>query len=244
MPGGITLTGSAFVDLDLGTSLLNGGTAINFQTSFPVASGHPTQGFSIDTGDSTTPIVLDYSGFLVDVSVTGTLGLASVFSLAGVFTLQADSSSLKVLGAGTMLIGPDIGGSNALVDIHALGVLILNHQGLAADLDIGLSLGIPDLGLTVNSRLLVNTTGATQTIEIPSRLLSVIQSDVHNSTPANEQLASFLLGRLTTCADSTVACYAINGGAPHIFNGSSLDLSGVNYLLTGVGTAQAIGGGR
>src|SRR5205807_8243538 len=31
MPGGITLTGSAFVDLDLGTSLLNGGSAINFQ---------------------------------------------------------------------------------------------------------------------------------------------------------------------------------------------------------------------
>ncbi|MDE3024064.1 MAG: calcium-binding protein, partial [Acidobacteriota bacterium] len=231
MPSAITLAGTAQVDLDLGIGLLNGGTAIDFASSFPVTSTHPTQGFSVPTGG--TPVVLDFTGFTVDVNVAGTLGLASTFSLAGLFSLQADASSLKIFAAGAMTIGPDIGNSSPLVRISALGVFILNSSGVAADVDVNASLGTSDLGLTVIARVIVNTTGANQTVEIPTRLLAVIQAYAGNaSDPADATLASFLEGRLVNCADGTPqACYTVNGAAPAIFTTPNPTLTDVGILL-------------
>ena len=242
VPSAITLDGTASVDLDLGVGLLNGGTAINFAQSFPYNSTtNPNgPGFAVDTGDPAQPVVLDYTGFEINVEVAGTLALEDVFSLAGVLSLQADSSSLKILAAGAMTVGPDIGSGNPLVKITALGVFILNSQGIATDIDVGLSLGITDLGLTVNARLLVNSTGANQTIEIPGRLLDLIQADADNSTdPADATLASLLQGRLSTCGDGTRTCYTINGAAPEIFDTSNPNLTDVGILLgTETGTLK------
>ena len=240
VPSAITLDGTASVDLDLGIGLLNGGTAINFDASFPFNSttNPDGPGFAVDTGDPANPVVLDFKGFEVNVEVAGTLALEDVFSVAGVFSLQADSSSLKILAAGAMTIGPDIGSSNPLVSITALGVFILNGQGIAADVDVNVSLGIPDLGLTVIARLLVNSTGADQTIEIPTRLLTLIQSDANNSADqADQTLASFLEGRLARCTDGTTACYTIGGAAPSIFNTANPNLTDVGILL-GTQTGQ------
>ncbi|HEY2543152.1 MAG TPA: hypothetical protein VGH92_08870, partial [Gaiellaceae bacterium] len=228
---GVTLAGTAQVDLDLGIGLLNGGTAINFAASFPFnATTNPHgPGFAVNTGDPLHPVVLGFTGFTVNVNVGGTLGVASVFSLAGVFSLQADSSSLKVFGAGALTVGPDIGSGSPLLSITALGVFILNGQGLAADVDVNASLGISDLGLTVNARVILNTTSANQTIEIPNRLLAVIQQ--HANSGADATLASFLEARLVTCADNTMTCYTVNGAAPKIFTTPNPTLTDVSILL-------------
>ena len=129
--------------------------------------------------------------------------------------------------------GPDIGSSNPLVRISALGVFILTGQGIAADVDVNASLGISDLGLTVNARVILNSTSANQTVEIPGRLLSVIQAYAGNpSDPADATLASFLEGRLVTCADGTPqACYTVNGAAPAIFTTPNPTLTDVGILV-------------
>ena len=239
---GITFDGTLSVQLNLGASLMSGGSAINFVTSFPVATGHPTAGFEVDTGDPSSPVLLNFTGFLINVEFAGTLSILSVFSIAGILVIQADSSSLKVFAAGVMKIGPDIGGGTSLVDIQALGVLILNSQGVAADLDIDLSLGIPELGLTVSARVIVNNTGVDQSIVIPDRLLTEINTYAAGSD-ADAALAATLKARLGTCGSSK--CYTVHGGAPRIFSSPGVpDMTAVAILLgtqSGVVTYEAPG---
>jgi hypothetical protein len=45
-----------------------GKVEIDFAASFP-AEGDSPAGYKVNTGDPTHPIVLDYTGFLIDVSV-------------------------------------------------------------------------------------------------------------------------------------------------------------------------------
>ena len=233
---GITFDGTLHVDLNLGAGLLSGGSAINFAASFPVvAISHPTQGFAVDTGDPNHPVYLDYSGFLVNIEVAGTLSIVSTFSIAGIFVLQADTQGVKIFAAGSMKLGPDIGRSGAaLLDIEALGVFIANSHGVAADIDISLSMGISALGLNVTARVILNTTGSDQSINIPQRLLDLLYSDATGGTdPTDAALAATLQARLTTCGSSQ--CYVVHGGAPRIFTGGTPDLTAVGALLNNTG---------
>ena len=237
---GLTFTGTLSVDLNLGADFLGGSAAaIDFIASFPDTDGQGTDdaaGFEVDTGDAANPVLVDFTGFLVDIQLAGTLSIADVFRVVGAFRLQVDSAGLKVFAAGSLEIGPDIGAANKLLDIQALGVLILNSSGAAGDLDIDFALGTDDIGFSVSARVIFNTTGVDQSIVIPDRLLAVVQA-------SGDDLADVLLARLTACGADR--CYTVRGGAPRIFSAPGVpDLQSVRILLgqaTGTVTYQPNG---
>ena len=224
---GVTLTGTLLVQLNLGAGLMSGGSAIDFVASFG------TDGFAVETGDPTHPINLKFRTFNVTIQATAVLNVANFFLIDGAFSLQVDPTGLKLFAAGELQLGPDMGRSgNSLVSITALGVLIINGQGVAADLDVNLSLGIPDLGLTVTARVIVNTTGVDQSVVVPDRLLNIL----FNYTGTLSTLATTLKTRLV-CTDPTQpGCtkntYVVHGGAPKIFSSpGNPDLTAVAILL-------------
>ena len=199
-------------------------------------NGQLDRGFYVDTGDDDNPVLLTFTDFLVDIQLAGTLKIVDVFRVVGAFRLQIDNAGLKVFAAGSLEIGPDIGSANKLLDIQALGVLILNSSGAAGDLDIDFSLGTDDIGFSVSARVIFNTTGVDQSIVIPDRLLDVIEA-------SGDDLADELQARLTMCGSEK--CYTVKGGAPKIFSAPGVpDLLSVKILLgeaTGTVTYEANG---
>ncbi len=226
-----TLTGTLAVQLNVGASLLSGGQAINFLTSFPDTDGPGADraGYEVDTGDPAHPVLLAYTGFLVDIQLAGALNVANVLRLVGAFRLQADSTGLKVFAAGQLEFGPDVNSSSDLLNISALGVLFVNAQGIAGDLDIDFALGTSDISFDVSARVLFNTTGVDQSIEIPQRLLAVIQA-------SGSPLAATLQARLQT-GPGGVKYYVVKATAPKLFSSPGVpDLATVDALLNNAGT--------
>ena len=82
-------------------------------------------------------------------------------------------------------------GVSPILEIQALGVLIINGQGVAADLDVDLSLHVTGLSVDASTRVLFNSTGLLQQVEIPGRLYDFL-SDQADTNP----LAQDLLDRL------------------------------------------------
>ena len=190
--------------------------------------------FAVNTGDPTSPVVLDFDELLIDFQLAGRITVANTFALAGLLTLEIDSQGLKLLAAAQMVIGPDLGThynattgvitGTPMLNISALGVVVINAHGFAADLDVDLDVGLGGaLDLTVSARVIVNLTGEIQKVEIPDRLLDFL---VASSSP----LAHDLLARLVTDSDGSKS-YTISKFAPDI-----TDPTTVFSLLAGTGT--------
>ena len=231
---GVELDGTLSVDLNLGASLMNGGAAIDFLVSFPDEDGAGTEdaaGFEVDTGDPDFPVLLDFTGFLIDVEAIGTLSVLGVLNFLGAFRLQADANSLKILAAASLEIGPDMGGGQNLLDISALGVLILDDEGIAADVDVSFALGDPSsIGFSVRARVLLNSTLHDKSITVSDRFYQVVS----DSAATGNGLAQKLKERLDAnplCGG--FHCYVIQGEAPNILSGTAPDLTNVFALLFG-----------
>src|SRR5262249_23651211 len=102
-------------------------------------------------------------------------------------------------------VGPDLSNlnSNPILKINALGVAVVNAYGFAADLDVGIGMNVPGISLTVGARVLINTTGATQDVDIPVRILNFLNTSTGPQGPVDKTLAADLLGRLQDRSNGT-----------------------------------------
>ena len=199
-------------------------------------------GFEINTGNPTAPAVLDFDRFLVNIQLGGEIELQDVFRLYGVFLFEADSSGLKAFVAAGLEFGPDIGASQGgkLFVMNALGALVITGDGIAADIDVSVSVGgalSSVLALNAEARFVINTTGVDQSITIPARYVDFLKGDASlNSLPPTAnydtaQLASLtgpLDSRFTQNADGS-ATFTIQGGAPRL--DGSFDADGAYVLV-------------
>ncbi|HET7305708.1 MAG TPA: hypothetical protein VFJ12_14290 [Segeticoccus sp.] len=210
-------------------------------------------GYAVPTGDPENPIVLDFSETFVRAQLAGVLGIGDLVQALGVFSLEIGPEGLDVLVDAQLLVGPDMvenpdqgmvegnhatrltGDNEPLLQIGALGVLIINADGVAADLDVDLGFNIPGLSLEAAARLLFNTTGEVQQLEVPDRLFDFINAQANNGS----DLAQNLLDRLVRCTDDATErrCYAVGSTAPDLTDQSTLDA----LLHDPTGTIKTIG---
>ncbi len=194
-------------------------------------------GLKLDTGDPDNPILIDFDTTFVSVSLAGVLNIVDFVQALGVFYLEVDGQGLKMLADAQLLIGPDkisnptaanVSGNHGtgvspILEIGALGVLIINGDGIAADLDVDFSLNVPGISVAASARILFNSTGDPQVVEIPDRLYQFISDQAAVSTLAQE-----LLDRLPACdeqpegATTTVHCYEIGDTAPDLGNSTTV----------------------
>jgi Ca2+-binding RTX toxin-like protein len=187
------------------------------------ANGRLNTGFEVNTGNPAAPVVLDFDQFFISIKLGGEIELDNVFRLYGVFLFEVDSSGLKAFVAAGLEIGPDIDSTSKIFTMNALGALVINAAGVAADLSISISIGgaLSDvLQLDATARLVFNTTGANQSITIPAQYADFLfgNSAVPSSAAFDSTLVSnlkFTAGQpnLTVNSDGSVT-YTISGTAP------------------------------
>ena len=68
-----------------------------------------------------------------------------------------------------MTIGPDIGSADPILSIGAIGVLILNRDGVAGDFTVNLGINLDILEVDVYARVIFNSSGSDMTLAPPGR---------------------------------------------------------------------------
>ncbi|MHC5112285.1 MAG: beta strand repeat-containing protein, partial [Planctomycetota bacterium] len=154
---------------------------------------------------------------------------------------------LKAFVAAGLEIGPDMGedDNNKIFRMNALGALVINADGIAADVNVSVAIGgaISDVvQLEANARLVFNTTEDNQDITIPEKYVKFLvgESDIPDSldfdveqvdglTVARADLATRFPGLLLDTTDGS-ATYRIPGGAP--LADGSIDTFGKYVLVT------------
>ena len=177
---GLTASATLALSLNLGFALGAAGgsfSGINFSTSYQYEddTGATQSGYALDSGDPDNPIILDFTTSFISLEAAGFLEIQNLARIDGLFyigiDLDAGSEELRLFALGQMTIGPDIGSDDPIAQIGAVGVLILNGDGVAGDFGINLSLNVPLLTVGVDARLVFNSTGEDQELRIPDRLL-------------------------------------------------------------------------
>ncbi|MBT7430109.1 MAG: hypothetical protein HN783_09900, partial [Ilumatobacter sp.] len=141
--------------------------------------GKLDRGFEVNTGNPDAPVVLDFEELLIRVQLGGIIELEDVFRMNGVFLFEVqggDAPRLSAFAAGNLEFGPDIGASasDKIFNMSALGALVLNSDGIAADISVSVSVGgalSSVLRLEASARLVINTTGKDQSITIPQQFV-------------------------------------------------------------------------
>jgi hypothetical protein len=191
-------------------------------------NGRLNTGFEVNTGNPAAPVVLDFEEALISIQLGGELELQNIFRMYGVFLFEVDSSGLKAFVAVGLEIGPDMGASagGKLFTMNALGALVITGDGVAADVQISVTIGgalSEFLQLDATARLVFNTTGVNQSITIPAKYVQFLlgAADVPASVDVDTTLLTGLVltpeafeqrfGELNPDGSAT---YTIPGGAP------------------------------
>jgi len=141
-------------------------------------------GYQVNTGDSDSPVYLDFDKLLINFELEGRFNIMDVAQMNGAFLFnvsEVDSQTqLSVLAIAQMSLGPDVSAGSNFFSNQIIGALVLNGDGIAADIQSNMSLGgdlgFIDLGAAeINSRLILNNTGDWQTIAIPERFAAVLE---------------------------------------------------------------------
>ena len=123
------------------------------------------------------------------------------------------SSGLKAFVAAGLEIGPDMAAGSKIFTMNALGALVINGDGIAADIEVSASIGgaLSDvLQSNARARLLFNTTGEDLTITIPANYVDFLLGT--SSIPASQDFDSSLVSGLTLTADEVSERLTINTG--------------------------------
>lgn len=137
-------------------------------------------GFEVNTGPGGEPVRLDFTNVLIRIQLGGVIELDDIFRLSGVFLFEVDNQGLKLFVNAGLSIGP----SGDFFDLSALGVLIINSDGVAADFEVALEIGddlssgISNTGAAISARLIMNTTGKDQSVAIPDEFLDSLSPKV------------------------------------------------------------------
>jgi Ca2+-binding RTX toxin-like protein len=204
-------------------------------------NGRLNTGFEVNTGNPDAPVVLDFDQFLIRIQLGGEVELANVFHMSGLFLFEVDSNGLKAFLAASLEIGPDIGSSSKIFNMNALGALVINSDGIAADIDVSVSVGgalSSVLQLNASARMVFNTTGEEQFITIPMKYVGYLNgtadlSALDNSGLIDPSQFSSLTGpldsRFVPQPDGSVK-FTINAGAPRI--GGGFEAPGPYFLIS------------
>ena len=162
-------------------------------------------GFQVNTGNPLSPVFLDFESGLINLELVGKINILDIAELKGGFlfnisevtTAAGDTTQLSVLAVAELSLGPDIGEDDKFFGIQVIGALVINGDGIAADmrstLELGADLGIVDLGaLEVQSRIILNTTGLEQRIAIPERFEAVLDTTPSPDNPIQDDGAGNL----------------------------------------------------
>jgi hypothetical protein len=202
-------------------------------------------GFEVNTGNPAAPVVLNFDDFRISAHIGGEIELEidgeSVFRLYGVFLFDADSSGLKAFVAAGLEFGPDVNATGSKIFMmSALGALVINEDGIAADIDISMSVGgalSSVLSLDVDARLVFNTTSADQEITIPERYVKFLEgtstlpaSQIYDTAQLSDLGLTGALDSRFTKHDDGSATFTIQGGAPRL-DGTS-DPDGPYFLIS------------
>ncbi len=68
-------------------------------------------------------------------------GSSQVLQANGLFLLEVETGGVSVFVAAGLEFGPDIGSTNKMFEMNALGGLVINGQGVAADIDVSVAMG-------------------------------------------------------------------------------------------------------
>jgi Ca2+-binding RTX toxin-like protein len=175
-------------------------------------NGRLNTGFEVNTGNPAAPVVLDFDRFLISIQLGGEIELDGVFRLYGVFLFEVDTSGLKAFVAAGLEIGPDINSPSKIFDMNALGALVINGDGVAADINVSVSIGgaLSDvLQLNARARLVFNTTGEDQSITIPAKYVAFLVGN--SSFPTSQTFDAELVSGLALTPDEAIERLVVNG---------------------------------
>ena len=208
-------------------------------------------GFEVNTGDPTSPVLLNFTDEIISVQLAGSLTISTdaaktndVFKFTGLFLFEKTSTTLSAFVLATLEVGPDIGAatSSKLFDIKALGGLVITSTGIAADIDLSVSVGgalSSVVRFAGSARVLFNTTGTNQTITIPERYVGFLDGTVNIETSfpgsgftnpaALTTLTGTLDSRFTANPNGSVT-FTISGAAPRL--DGTFDPAGAYFFVS------------
>jgi hypothetical protein len=171
-----------FLEVSEAKALLSSGNQGLADTADADADGrlHGDGGFEVNTGDPTSPVVLDFNQFFISLQLGGIITAYTdsahtnpVLRLNGLFLFEADSSNLKRSSPRAWSSAPTSPSNAKFFDMNALGGLVINSAGIAADINISVELGTGLMssfafGAGAKARLVFSTTGVDQTSTIRS----------------------------------------------------------------------------
>ena len=151
--------------------------------------------FAVNTGNPTAPVVLDFDELLINFRLGGSITVFSdaakttpVVKLNGLLLFEVTDAGLKAFVVAGLEFGPDIGSSSKFFSMNALGAVVINGDGIAADIDVSVTIGaaLPDLSLDAgaHARLVLNTTGQVQSITIPEQYVGFLDGTLDLSSSA------------------------------------------------------------
>jgi len=198
----ITSAGIA-AKIDINAGSLDG-SAFQFTGTFTL---------SINTTTAAVPRINNVDVFLAAgpyayLAVTGAVSLpaAAGLSLSGAFSIAASPAGLQVFATASFTFGPSI----AAFTFSTVGVLIINGDGVAGDLDVtmavGSSLSSVMTAANVSARIIFNTTGADQSVSIPAAFLPLLSQQIKNRlVPDGSGLMMYVVSGSAPMLDGSTA---------------------------------------
>jgi hypothetical protein len=161
---------------------------------------------------------------LLAIQIPGTS--TELARINGVFSLDTSTERVTIFSEGDLELGPR---GLKVFDMHALGVLAFTNDGIAADLTVTASGGVPSLAeLTGTFRMVANLTELAQEVPVPQRFID------GGFLPAD------FVARLT---DSTVKpgqkAYVVPAGAPYL-DGTPNDAPSSYIVVMGAGSLTLV----
>ena len=138
--------------------------------------GRLNAGYEVNTGDPTSPVILDMSGLLIRVHLAGaikmTISGTEVFSLSGEFLMEVTDSYMQILAVGDLSIG------GGILTFSADGLFRFDSEGLSARLLLHLNAqSLPGISFFGDFSLYINTTMQDVNITIPDDFTSAFEGE-------------------------------------------------------------------
>ncbi|MEI7700245.1 MAG: hypothetical protein WCK86_10635, partial [Planctomycetia bacterium] len=146
--------------------------------------------------------------------------------ISGVFSLDTSTERVTIFAQGDLELGPR---GLKVFDMEALGVLAFTNDGIAADLTVTASGGVPSLAeLTGTFRMVANLTGVAQEVPVPQRFID------GGFLPAD-----FVAKLSNSTVKPGQKAYVVPAGAPYL-DGTPDDAASTYIVVMGAGSLTLV----
>jgi len=210
---GITAGGNDLeVDFNLGGSLLGGLAVVDFSQ---FEDGH----YAVETGNEAEPVLLDFDKMMIRASGALTFHLLSTIKLDGAFEFELSTEKLLIFADAQATINIL---DTPIFMADALGLLVINRQGLGLKLEIDTGFDIPGvLEFDASFNLYMNTTGEEYVYEVPESLVDDVGYETVTITAGAPQLDG---------TEGPAGIYMVMMGHGDLSIFSAVDVHGEYYL--------------